>query len=56
MFFLISVMDSDNHTNRSWNILNWDIRGLNSDDKRNAVRAKIEESAYVVLCLQETKM
>jgi hypothetical protein len=42
-------MDSDNHVNRSWNILNWNIRGLNSDDKRNAVRAKIEESTCSVV-------
>jgi exonuclease III len=36
--------------------MNWNIRGLNADDKRNAVRAKIEESACVIFCLQETKM
>jgi exonuclease III len=45
-----------NQNKRSWNILNWNVRGLNSDDKRNAVRAKIEESSCVIICLQETKM
>jgi hypothetical protein len=40
---------------RTWNILNWNIRGLNSDDKCNAVRSKIEESSCVIYCLQETK-
>lgn len=42
-------------TNRNWNILNWNIRGLNDDDKQRAVRAKIEESACSVVCIQETK-
>uniref|UniRef100_A0A0A8XS12 Endonuclease/exonuclease/phosphatase domain-containing protein n=1 Tax=Arundo donax TaxID=35708 RepID=A0A0A8XS12_ARUDO len=41
--------------NRNWNILNWNIRGLNSDDKCKAVRANIEESNCAVLCIQETK-
>jgi hypothetical protein len=40
---------------RTWNILNWNIRGLNSDDKCNAVCSKIEESSCVIYCLQETK-
>jgi exonuclease III len=46
----------DSNSNRSWNILNWNIRGLNVDDKRNVVRTKIEESACTIFCLQETKM
>ena len=41
--------------NRPWNILNWNIRGINSRDKWNAISNKIEESACVVVCLQETK-
>jgi hypothetical protein len=43
---------------RTWNILNWNnwnIRGLNFDDKCNAVHSKIEESSCVIYCLQETK-
>jgi exonuclease III len=44
-----------NQNKRSWNILNWNVRGLNSDDKRNAIRAKIEESSCAIFCLQETK-
>jgi len=35
--------------------LNWNIRGLNSDDKCNAIKAKIEESACSDYCIQETK-
>ena len=41
--------------NRSWNILNWNVRGLNSSDKWLAIRKKVEESAAGILCLQETK-
>jgi exonuclease III len=41
--------------NRSWQILCWNIRGLNGRDKWDAVRTKIDESACAVLCLQETK-
>lgn len=41
--------------NRSWQILCWNIQGLNGRDKWDAVKTKIDESACVVLCLQETK-
>ena len=41
--------------NRSWNILCWNVRGLNGKDKWNALRNKIDESSYAVVCLQETK-
>jgi len=41
--------------NRSWNILCWNIRGLNNQDKWDALRYKIDESSFSVLCLQETK-
>jgi exonuclease III len=41
--------------NRSWQILCWNIRGLNDSNKWDAVRSKVEESACTVFCLQETK-
>jgi hypothetical protein len=44
-----------NSQTRTWNVLNWNVRGLNDEDKRIAVRAKIEESACAIFCLQETK-
>lgn len=47
---------SSSHNNRNWNILNWNIRGLNAEDKQRAVRAKIDESGCAIYCLQETKM
>jgi exonuclease III len=40
---------------RSWQILCWNIRGLNDSNKWDAVRNKVEESACAVFCLQETK-
>ena len=40
---------------RQWNVLCWNIRGINASDKWDAVRQKIEESACSVVCLQETK-
>jgi exonuclease III len=40
---------------RNWNILCWNIRGFNSSNKWDAVRNKIEESGYFIICIQETK-
>lgn len=42
-------------SNRHWNILCWNIRGINATAKWDAVRDKIEESACSIICLQETK-
>jgi exonuclease III len=47
------IMSSANH--RTWNLLNWNVRGLNTYDKCNAVRAKIKESSCNIICIQETK-
>ena len=41
--------------NRNWNILNWNIKGINSEDKCSAVKEKIEECACSIYCIQETK-
>jgi exonuclease III len=40
---------------RAWNVLCWNIRGLNNRDKWNSIRNKIEESCANIFCLQETK-
>lgn len=40
--------------NRSHKILVWNIRGLNSQGKWDALRAKITESPCNIICLQET--
>lgn len=41
--------------NRDWNILNWNIRGINDPMKWTALANKIEESQCSIVCLQETK-
>src|SRR5688572_22551262 len=44
-----------NHSKRTWNILCWNVRGINSDKKCNSIRDKIIESHCHMICLQETK-
>jgi exonuclease III len=41
--------------NRSWKILNWNLRGINSEKKWLALANKISESNYDIVCIQETK-
>ena len=41
--------------NRNWNILCWNVRGINGQSKWDALRNKIDESSCAVVCLQETK-
>lgn len=43
------------HQVRSWNILCWNIRGMNSEDKWDALKQCIDDSKCQVICLQETK-
>ena len=40
---------------RNWNVLCWNIRGINGNKKWDAVRDKINESGCSIVCLQETK-
>lgn len=59
--FLVLVnlcsMDSsiNRHNGRTWNVLCWNVRGLNSEDKLTAIRSKISEANCDIICLQETK-
>ena len=46
---------NNTNTRKTWNILNWNIRGINSDDKCNALRLKLDESNCSIYCIQETK-
>ena len=39
----------------SWNVLCWNVCGLNSDDKQLALSNAIVTSGCAVVCLQETK-
>lgn len=41
--------------NRSWNVLNWNVRGINSSNKWLTISNKIQESNYSIICLQETE-
>ena len=43
------------NNNKSWNILKWNFRGINSSDKWLAIRSKIEESVAGIVCIRETK-
>ena len=38
------------------NILSWNVRGLNSRARRDAVRLVVEESGASIVCFQETKL
>jgi exonuclease III len=42
-------------SNRLWKILNWNLRGINSEKKWLALASKISESNCDIVCLQETK-
>lgn len=40
---------------RSWKVLTWNVRGINSSWKWDSVRNKIVEAQCDIICLQETK-
>lgn len=42
-------------TTKSWNILCWNIRGINAEGKWESLRNKILESNYDIVIIQETK-
>lgn len=42
-------------SNKKWNILVWNVRGINSDKKLLAIRNAIDQSGCNAICLQETK-
>jgi len=48
-------MDNNNPNTRYSKILFGNVRGLNSQEKWDAIHDKINESACQILCLQETK-
>jgi exonuclease III len=52
---LPKIVPMDSNSKRNWNILNWNVRGLNSVHKSNAIRAKIHESSCAIFCIQERK-
>ena len=42
-------------TTRTWKVLCWNVWGINSDKKWDAVRGCVMESSCYIVCLQETK-
>jgi exonuclease III len=40
---------------RKWKVLSWNVRGINSRDKWNAIRDKVTDSMCDIICFQETK-
>jgi exonuclease III len=40
---------------RTWKVLSWNVRAINSDKKWDAVRDRFVESSCDIICLQETK-
>lgn len=40
---------------RNWKVLSWNVRGINSSWKWDAVKNKILLAACDIICLQETK-
>jgi exonuclease III len=48
-------MSHNQNNNRQWKVLCWNIRGINSQAKWSAIRSKINETNYDIVCLQETK-
>lgn len=40
---------------RKWNILCWNVHGINAEDKHLAIRNAVSASGCDVFCLQETK-
>lgn len=49
---LLYIVSMNSH---AWNILCWNVRGLNDIDKWDPIRNKIDESNANMFCLQETK-
>jgi exonuclease III len=38
-----------------WNILDWNVRGINSQNRWDDIRQRITECNCNIICLQETK-
>jgi mannosylglycoprotein endo-beta-mannosidase len=45
----------DQNSKRCWNVLTWNVRGINAAWKWDAVKNKIVPSCCDIFCLQETK-
>src|SRR3954464_13659961 len=52
--FSTLIFSMDTYSTRNWNVLCWNVRGLNSNAGQRAVREKIDESQCSIICIQET--
>jgi exonuclease III len=41
--------------NRIWRVMDWNIRGINSQERWDDISNKINESNCNIICMQETK-
>ena len=55
-YFYTQWLSMNRVTTRSWKVLCWNVRGLNSDARQRSLKEKVIESQCSVLCLQETKL
>jgi hypothetical protein len=53
--FFIWFQMNCHQTSKSWKVLCWNIRGINSQVKWDALRDRITESQCDIICIQETK-
>ena len=40
---------------RTWSILDWNLRGINSQERCDEIKEKVDESNCGIMCFQETK-
>lgn len=54
VLYSVAFVFAMNNT-KSWNILSWNVREINSQPKWDHIRNKISKCAASIICLQETK-
>ena len=52
---LLSVVKMNQNHVRSWKVMTWNVRGINSSWKWDSIKNKISEAQCDIVCLQETK-
>ena len=45
----------NNHKQKCWKVLCWNVRGINSEEKWNSIKDTISEAGCDIFCFQETK-
>ena len=52
---LLSLVEMNQNQVRSWKVMTWNVRGINSSWKWDSIKNKISEAQFDIVCLQETK-